>query len=284
VPISGRNPAPDGDSISIHKVKLSKLPPPPHGHGPPPPPKPLKVTFDIHATGPGTAHIFLWTGDHANIPVFLSSCGMANDPPPDYGFTPCAVTDGGIPPWSPDMSGRVVRDVKVAVSAGKSTISIPLDAASYAKLSTGSSALISFETPDNKVQAFDVDLAPTGDVGGTVPATLSLTLGPAASFGAFTPGVAREYTASTSATVISTAGDASLTAGDPSTTNTGKLVNGTFTLAQPVQVSVSKSAWTAPASNDQVTVSFRQAIGANEALRTGTYSKTFTFTLSTTTP
>ena len=33
--------------------------------------------------------------------------------------------------------------------------------------------------------------------GGTVAATLSLAMGPAASFGAFTPGVAREYTAST---------------------------------------------------------------------------------------
>ena len=30
-----------------------------------------------------------------------------------------------------------------------------------------------------------------GDVGGTVPATLSLTLGRPATFGAFTPGVAR---------------------------------------------------------------------------------------------
>ena len=36
-----------------------------------------------------------------------------------------------------------------------------------------------------------------GTVGGTVPATLALTLGAPASFGAFTPGVAREYTAST---------------------------------------------------------------------------------------
>ena len=36
---------------------------------------------------------------------------------------------------------------------------------------------------------------PTARVGGTVPATLSLTLGAPASFGAFTPGVAREYTA-----------------------------------------------------------------------------------------
>ena len=50
-----------------------------------------------------------------------------------------------------------------------------------------------------------------GTVGGTVPATLSLTLGAPASFGAFTPGVAKEYTASTTANVISTAGDAALT-------------------------------------------------------------------------
>ncbi len=39
-----------------------------------------------------------------------------------------------------------------------------------------------------------------------------------------------------------------------------------------------------PVSNDAVPVAFKQAIGANDALRTGTYSKTLTFTLSTTTP
>jgi hypothetical protein len=33
-----------------------------------------------------------------------------------------------------------------------------------------------------------------------------------------------------------------------------------------------------------VTVTFKQAISANDALRTGTYSKVLTFTLSTTTP
>ena len=32
------------------------------------------------------------------------------------------------------------------------------------------------------------------------------------------------------------------------------------------------------------TITFSQAIGANEPLRTGTYSKTLTFTLSTTNP
>ena len=40
----------------------------------------------------------------------------------------------------------------------------------------------------------------------------------------------------------------------------------------------------APISNDAVTLGFSQAIGANDALRTGTYSKTLTFTLSTTKP
>ena len=39
-----------------------------------------------------------------------------------------------------------------------------------------------------------------------------------------------------------------------------------------------------PVSNDPVTITFQQSIGANDALRTGTYSKTLTFTLSTTTP
>ena len=53
--------------------------------------------------------------------------------------------------------------------------------------------------------------------GGTVPATLSLGLGTPASFGALEPGIAREYTASTTANVISTAGDATPSASDPTT-------------------------------------------------------------------
>jgi len=121
--------------------------------------------------------------------------------------------------------------------------------------------------------------AALGAAGGTVPATLALTLGAPASFGSFEPGVAREYTASTTANVISTAGDATLSYSDP-----GHLTNGAFSLPQPLQVSFSKSAWTAPVSNDAVTVGFKQHIGAGDALRTGSYSKTLTFTLSTTTP
>ena len=42
--------------------------------------------------------------------------------------------------------------------------------------------------------------------------------------------------------------------------------------------------WAAPITNDAVTLQFQQSIGANDALRAGAYSKTLTFTLSTTTP
>ncbi len=136
-------------------------------------------------------------------------------------------------------------------------------------------------------------------VGGLVPATLSLTLGPAATFSPFIPGIANAYTASTTANVISSAGDARLSVADPATTNTGKLVNGAFALPQTLQARANAGSYadvggsanptslltySGPVSNDTPTLGFRQAIGATDALRTGTYSKTLTFTLSTTTP
>ena len=37
-------------------------------------------------------------------------------------------------------------------------------------------------------------------------------------------------------------------------------------------------------SNDSETITFKQSIGSSDALRTGTYGKTLTFTLSTTNP
>jgi len=106
-----------------------------------------------------------------------------------------------------------------------------------------------------------------------------LTMGTPASFGAFTPGLDKDYTASTTANVISTAGDAALSVSDP-----GALSNGAFSLAEPLRVELSKLSWTTPVSNDPVTITFRQHIGANQPLRTGSYSKTLAFTLSTTTP
>jgi len=129
------------------------------------------------------------------------------------------------------------------------------------------------------VERFTVLVRGLRDVGGTVPATLSLTLGSAPSFGAFVPGLAKHYTASTTATVISTAGSASLSVSGPA-----RLTNGAFTLPQPLGVSITPAAWSAPVSNGTSAIAFTQDIGANDALRTGTYSATLTFTLSTTEP
>jgi arabinogalactan endo-1,4-beta-galactosidase len=119
----------------------------------------------------------------------------------------------------------------------------------------------------------------TGGVGGTVPATLSLTLGPAASFGAFTPGLAKVYEAQTTADVLSTAGDATLSVSEP-----GHLTNGAFSLPQALQVLGVPKTYAAPVSHDIATIGFRQPIGSTDPLRTGSYSTTLTFTLSTTTP
>src|SRR6201999_3178116 len=144
----------------------------------------------------------------------------------------------------------------------------------------------------------------TAPVGGSVPATLSLVLGAPATFQPFVAGVAKDYLASTTATVVSTAGDATLTVSDPSSTATGHLVNGTFSLPQALQADATSPAgngsafapvggsanptvlltYAGPVSNDPVTINFKQSIGANDALRTGTYGKTLTFTLSTTQP
>ncbi len=140
--------------------------------------------------------------------------------------------------------------------------------------------------------------------GANVPATLALSLGAAPTFGNFVPGVGATYTASTSANVVTTAGDGVLSVSDPSSTATGRLVNGTFSLAAPIMARAASAGGTGgalaavggsaaptslltynlPKSNDSVTLSFSQAVGQNEALRSGTYSKALTFTLSTTAP
>jgi hypothetical protein len=118
----------------------------------------------------------------------------------------------------------------------------------------------------------------TAEVGAAVPATLALTVAPA-SFGAFTPGVAKAYTATAAANVVSTAGDAALTVSDP-----GKLANGTRTLRNPLQVAITPDAWSDPVANATPTITFTQPIEADEPLRTGTYTRSLTFTLSTTSP
>jgi sugar phosphate isomerase/epimerase len=140
-----------------------------------------------------------------------------------------------------------------------------------------------------------------GRVGGEVPSALSLAISPNASFGSFVPATARTYETAMAASVVSTAGDATLSVGDPGA-SPGHLVNGSFALASPLQLRAANAAGPNPAwanlgvsqtlltysgptaGADTVTVGLRQAIAANEVLRAGTYSKTLTFTLTTATP
>jgi hypothetical protein len=146
----------------------------------------------------------------------------------------------------------------------------------------------------------------TGTVaGGSVDTTLALTM-PAttAMFAPFTPGQAKEYLVTAALTTTSTGGDAALSVYDAATTGTGRLVNGTATLTNPLQVFASATQGTAgvggavggaaaptqlltfaaPQTNRATTLTFRQNIAAAETLRAGTYGKTLTFTLSTTAP
>ncbi len=85
----------------------------------------------------------------------------------------------------------------------------------------------------------------------------------------------------------------------------GHLVNGTFSLPSPLNVRAINSTnptqayaplpeasgaplnlltYPGPVNGDHVTIGFRQAIGAADVLRSGSYAKTLTFTLSTTQP
>ena len=108
-------------------------------------------------------------------------------------------------------------------------------------------------------------------VGGTVPAVLSLQLG-SAGFGAFTPGVARDYTASATGTVTSTAGNATLLVRTPAPPGhlderhvlaagaaAGRAVDG---------IELERAGVQRPAHGQRSP----QHIGATDALRTGTYA------------
>ena len=135
------------------------------------------------------------------------------------------------------------------------------------------------------------------DIVATVPLTLSLKLGPPAAFAPMIPGVAATYTASTTATVISTAGSAQLTVTDRNAASPGRLVNGSAVMPQALRARAGTAAyaavsgtplslvsWATPISNAVLTLGFQQPVAATDALRAGQYAKTLTFTLSTTTP
>ncbi|MBB5979142.1 PIG-L family deacetylase [Kribbella solani] len=142
VPISGRVPAPASNSLKVKKVSVEKS----------------TVEVDVSSTGSGSAQLFLWTGLIGAIPVYTTSCSPAADPAPDYGFTPCAVSDGGYPAWSPDMSGHVVNHTASQITSKTKHLSIPITAAQRSALLKDGRLLISYQTPKDEVQALDLKL------------------------------------------------------------------------------------------------------------------------------
>ena len=164
------------------------------------------------------------------------------------------------------------------------------------------------DTDSKTVQTADVP-APlftniNADVVANVPLVLALTLGQPATFGTFAPSQDKDYTASTTASVIATAGSAQLSVSDRSTTAPGHLVNADYTLPSTLQARAASTKGTGgvfadvgrarhprrcsptrgAATDRRSRSEFKQHVGVSDALRAGKYSKTLTFTLSTTTP
>ena len=237
-----------------------------------------KVTLDVAAGANGHFDLFEDAGDNtdggsATTPIDYAEANPANGSPTStitIGAQQGSYT-GQIAQraWTIRLHNVAVPPESVSGGTGSYDAATRTLTITTGTVATGAKTTIVVTAPQTSA---------TTPVGGTVPATLSLMLGTIPSFGAFTPGVDRTYETSTTANVISTAGDATLSV------DGGKLSNGTFTLSEPLQITFSKSTWTAPVSNDPVAIAFKQHISATEPLRTGIYSKTLTFTLSTTTP
>lgn len=212
VPIAGLAPAPAGDQLSVTKSSLS----------------PSSATLSLNASGPGRAHIFLWSGDHSYIPVWTSSC--ATDPF-EQGFTPCSSSDGQAAPWGTSMGGHLIADQVVQMSGGAQTVSIPLTADQYSALQSGGSALVSFETQANQVQALALPLTCDSVITGTQSGPLTVTSGQACLAGGTITG---PVTVSSGASFAAVGGSI----GGPLTARGGTVitVDGT-TISGPVTVS-----------------------------------------------
>jgi len=148
VPIAGRTPAPERNRLTVENVRLGAD----------------SAELDVTSSGNGTARVYLWSGLTGSIPVYTSSCAAPTSESSladlaSYGLDACALTDGGYPTWGSDQSGRVVAERELAVTAGTQHLSIPLDAASRAKLAKDGTALVSYLTPADEVQALALPLA-----------------------------------------------------------------------------------------------------------------------------
>jgi hypothetical protein len=214
----------------------------------------------------------------------------------------------GQPAVADDPATPDVNEAKPAVAPGTCTVNVGFKPTrtNYTSVARIQFTSTSDDAMDRVLLAGTSTGSAIGTVGGNVPSMLALSLPPQpGSFGTFAPTVAKSYETAVAATVTSTAGDALLSVTDPSTTAPGHLVNGAFALPAPLNVRAINSTnptqayaplaeasgtplnlltYAGPINQDIVTIGFRQAIAATDVLRAGSYSKTLTFTLSTTAP
>jgi hypothetical protein len=230
----------------------------------------------------------------------ISYAGGPDTPGPDPQATPSATSS--LVKFGVGKSGGVSYTWKFDDGATASGAS-----AEHAFLTGGTHSgelTVTYADGDSASRSVSVEVPPSASttVSGTVVPTLALALGPNAGFGVFTLGVANTYNAGTTATVLSSGGDAALSVADTAAQAPGHLVNGSFSMPQALKAratngtnpsttyaDVSGSPLTlltypGPIAGDGVSLQFQQVVGATDPLRTGAYAKTLTFTLSTTSP
>ena len=212
----------------------------------------------------------------------------------------------------PDDPGTPADESQPAVPAGTCTVNVGFKPT---RTNYTSVARLQFTSnSDDAVERTLLAAKSTGEaittVGGDVPSLLNLQIqSTVGSFGTFQPMVSKSYETALAASITSTAGNAALSVADSSATAPGHLVNnaagGPFwlpsvlnarainatnpaqafaPLAETTGTATTLLSYPGPVNSDIVTLGFRQAIGSLDVLRAGSYSKTLTFTLSTTTP
>jgi hypothetical protein len=231
--------------------------------------------------------------------------------------TDTLVPNAGTPPvhslpWPPNApSGVAVTQYQVnGVGPGGSSTAWFTYTGPFT-LSAGGAEVVTYRSVDNagNVEAthtltLNINPQVSQTYAGSVASQIGISFGGPPTLGnwTFLAGQAGTYSASTTATITTTATSTALTVADTSTNAPGHLVNGTYSLPQALQMDATDAAhstgtfqslgastttlltYTAPASSDAVTINAQQLIAATDPLHTGTYSKTFVFTVSVLTP
>ena len=156
-----------------------------------------------------------------------------------------AYLDSDTPPLGPSTSAAGweahLKNVFAVAKFGE-TVQVPVYIAKAAGAAASGSVTLNATSESDPSKSMSLDLRAhrrrhrgrqrAGDPGSDA--------GRAGQLGGFTPGAQKDYFATTAAKVTSTASDAMLSVADPSSSHTGKLVNGTFALPETLQANAAR--------------------------------------------